>query len=93
MEGDILYETQSDAFTFDVRVPIFYNDAVEEIPLDFFSYDPIILDLSEDGGEALLRQHENRDDLAILNLKDGSTSQLEVELQEGVSHAASGCLE
>ena len=93
MEGDILYETQSDAFTFDVRVPIFYNDAVEEIPLDFFSYDPIILDLSEDGGEALLRQHENRDDLAILNLKDGATSQLEVELQEGVSHAASGCLE
>ena len=89
MEGDILYETQSDAFTFDVRVPIFYNDAVEEIPLDFFSYDPIILDLSEDGGEALLRQHENRDDLAILNLKDGSTSQLEVELQEGVVEVSS----
>ena len=49
----------------------------------FFPYDPIILDLSEDGEEALLRQRENIDDLAILNLKDGATSQLEVELQEG----------
>ena len=37
MEGGILYEAQSDAFAFDVRAPIFYNDAVEEIPLDFFS--------------------------------------------------------
>ena len=83
LDGDILYETQSDVFTFDVREPIFYNDAVEEIPFGLSSYHLVILDLNKDGDEVLLRYNQNRDDLAVLNLKDGSTSQLGMELQEG----------
>ena len=83
MNDGILYETQSDVITFDVGEPTFYNDAVEKIDLDLFSYVPTILDLSKDGDEVLLTQREIGNDLAILNLKDGSITQLWVELPEG----------